>query len=193
MKEAYETGGVGGSDSGTSVANGLVTDGELGEVVTGHLGLDLDGVCWESERGSATKSERRDRANGGQVQQLTEDLSVVDSDDASDHLGNDDHVTEVGLDALGLLASGSLLLGLAELLHEGHGLALKPTLEASASTSVDQLGEGSRVEVEELRELWVVEARRSARRGCGGEGKRSARSALGARIGDVHRRQDAGS
>eukprot|EP00976_Prorocentrum_cordatum_P085144 1185945-Prorocentrum_minimum.AAC.6 len=41
---------------------------------------------------------------------LVEGLAVVHSDDATDHLGNDDHVTQVSADGIGLLASGSLAL-----------------------------------------------------------------------------------
>jgi hypothetical protein len=44
-EETNESGGVGGSDTGTSVANRLVRDRELGKVVSSHLGLDLNGVC----------------------------------------------------------------------------------------------------------------------------------------------------
>ena len=66
-------------------------------------------------------------------------LAVVDTDDAANHLGDDNHVTEMGLDDGGLLIRGSLLLGLAELLDETHGLALETALEPSASTGVDDL------------------------------------------------------
>ena len=92
--------------------DGAVRDGELGKIVADHLGLDLNRV---------------------------EDLAVVDADDRADHLGNDNHVTEMGLDDGGLLIRGSLLLGLAELLDETHGLALETALEPSASTGVDDL------------------------------------------------------
>lgn len=92
----------------------------------------------------------------------TEDLAVVDADDRADHLGDDDHVAEVGLDDGGLLVGLALGLGLAELLHERKRLALEAALEATTGTRVDELGEGSRVEVEELRELWVVRARTEA-------------------------------
>jgi len=103
---------VGGTNTGTTVLDGLVGDGELSEVVSNHLGLDLD---------------------------LVEGLSVVDTDDGTDHLGDDDHVTEVGLDDGGLLKGGGVLLGLTELLDQTHGLALKTTLETSAGTGVDQV------------------------------------------------------
>jgi hypothetical protein len=94
--------------------------------------------------------ERRDR-----IERRTEDLSVVDTNDGTDHLGNDDHVAKVGLDDLGLLTGGGGSLGLAKLLHQTERLALESTLETTTGTSVNELGEGSRVEVEELRELHV--------------------------------------
>jgi hypothetical protein len=50
--------------------------------VADHLGLDFD---------------------------LVELLSGVDTDDAADHLGDDNHVTEVGLDEVGLLVGLGLL------------------------------------------------------------------------------------
>jgi hypothetical protein len=50
--------------------------------VADHLGLDFD---------------------------LVELLSGVDTDDAANHLGDDNHVTEVGLDEVGLLVGLGLL------------------------------------------------------------------------------------
>lgn len=87
-----------------------------------HLGLDLD---------------------------LVELLAGVDTDDGTDHLGDDDHVTEVGLDNVGLLVGLGLLLGLAELLDEAHGLALKTTVEPSAGTRMDDIAELLGGEIEE--------------------------------------------
>ena len=66
-------------------------------------------------------------------------LSVVDTDNATNHLGDDDHVTQVGLDDSGLLIGGSFLLGFAELLDETHGLALETALETTAGAGVDEL------------------------------------------------------
>ena len=77
-----------------------------------HLGLDFDRV---------------------------EDFAVVDTDDGTDHLGDDDHVTEVGLHDRGLLVGGRLLLGLAELLDEAHRLALEAALEPTTRTGVNEL------------------------------------------------------
>jgi len=70
---------------------------------------------------------------------LSEVLAVVDTNDGAGHLGDDDHVPQVGLDDLGLLIWGSLLLGLAQLLDQGHRLALQTTGETPAGTAVHQL------------------------------------------------------
>lgn len=80
---------------------------------------------------------------------LVEGLSGVDTDDGADHLGDNDHVTEVGLDEVGLLVGASLLLGLAQLLDETHGLALQTTVEPSAGTGVNDITELFRGKVEE--------------------------------------------
>jgi hypothetical protein len=90
--------------------------------VADHLGLDLD---------------------------LVELLAGVDTDDAANHLGDNDHVTEVSLDEVGLLVGLGLLLGLAELLDETHGLALETAVEPSAGTGVDEVTELLRAEIEE--------------------------------------------
>jgi len=87
---------------------------------------------------------------------LTENLSVVDTNNGTDHLGNDNHVTKVSLDDFRLLTGGGGGLGLAELLHQTERLALESTLETTTGTSVNELGESSRVEVEELRELLSI-------------------------------------
>lgn len=80
---------------------------------------------------------------------LVELLAGVDTDDGADHLGDNDHVTEVGLDEVGLLVGLGLLLGLAELLDETHGLALQTAVEATAGTSVNDITELLGREVEE--------------------------------------------
>lgn len=87
-----------------------------------HLGLDLD---------------------------LVELLTGVDTNDGADHLGDDDHVTEVSLDEVGLLVGLGLLLRLAELLDQAHGLALEAAVEASAGASVNDIAELLAGEVEE--------------------------------------------
>ena len=60
----------------------LVGEGELCQVVANHLRLDLN---------------------------LIEALAIVDTNDASDHLRDNDHVAEVGPHRLRLLAGRSIL------------------------------------------------------------------------------------
>jgi hypothetical protein len=55
----------------------------------------------------------------------------------------------VGLDEVGLLVGLGLLLGLAELLDETHGLALETAVESSAGTGVNKVTELLRAKVEE--------------------------------------------
>ena len=73
---------VGSTDTGPTVLDWLVRDGELCKVVANHLRLDLN---------------------------LIEGLAVVDADDAPNHLRHNDHVAEVGLHRLRLLTGGSIL------------------------------------------------------------------------------------
>jgi hypothetical protein len=83
---------------------------------------DWEELFWESQH----SEQRRRRTH-------------VDTDDRADHLGNNDHVTEMRLDHRGLLVGASLLLGLAELLDEAHRAALESALEPPAGTGVDEL------------------------------------------------------
>lgn len=79
---------------------------------------------------------------------LVELLPGVDTNDGTDHLWDDDHVAEVGLDEVGLLVGLGLLLGLAELLDKAHGLALETPVEPTAGAGVDDIAEllGGKVE-----------------------------------------------
>ena len=121
---------VRGTDTGTTVLDGAVRDGELGEVVTDHLRLDLDRV---EDLGGMISREQHSRY----VESAH--LAVVDADDGADHLWDDDHVAQVGLDDGRLLVRGRLLLGLAQLLDEPERLALHPALEPTACARVDDL------------------------------------------------------
>merc|ERR1719414_1555954 len=118
-----ETRRVGGTDTGTTVLNGLVRDGELAEVVADHFGLDFN---------------------------LVKGLALVDSDDAANHLGHDDHVTKMRLDSLGLLIGQASLLRLAQLLDEAHGLALETAGELAADATREQLHQLIRRHVQQL-------------------------------------------
>lgn len=82
---------------------------------------------------------------------LVELLAGVDADDAANHLGDDNHVTEMGLDGVGLLVGLGLLLGLAELLDEAHGAALQAAVDPAAGAGVNDITELVRAEVEEAR------------------------------------------
>lgn len=84
---------------------------------------------------------------------LVELLTGVDTNNGTNHLGDNDHVTEMGLDEIGLLVGLGLLLGLAELLDQTHGLALKTAVEPSAGTGMDDVAELLGGEVEELLEV----------------------------------------
>jgi len=110
LLEGDESGRVGRTNSGASVSDGSVSDGELTKVVSHHLGLDID---------------------------VVEHLAVVDSDLGMDHLGDDKHVAKVGLDNSGLVKDTALSLGLAELLDESHGLSLEASLHASSGTGMN--------------------------------------------------------
>jgi hypothetical protein len=92
----------------------ILRDREFSQVVSNHLRLDLD---------------------------LVEFLSRIDTNDATNHLGDNDHVSQVSLDQIGLLVGLSLLLGLAQLLDQTHRLALETTVEPTAGTSVDNITE----------------------------------------------------
>merc|ERR1719334_3052974 len=83
--EGDEARRVRGADARSAMSDWCVGDGELTEVASNHVGLDLD----------------KDVA-----------LAVVDTDLRADHLGDDDHVAQVGLDDGGLLALAGGLLGL---------------------------------------------------------------------------------
>ena len=121
--ERNEPGGGGGSNSWPSVGGWLIRDGELSEVVSDHLRLDLD---------------------------LVEALSVVDSDDGSDHLWHDDHVPKVGPHGLWLLSGWGLLLGLVQLLDEGVRLALQATRELPPWPRAEQVDELVLIHVKKL-------------------------------------------
>ena len=80
---------------------------------------------------------------------LVEFLARVDTNDAANHLGDDNHVTEVSLNEVGLLVGPGFLLGLAEFLDQTHGLALQAAVEPAAGTSVNDITELLRREVQE--------------------------------------------
>ena len=110
-----------------TVLHRLVGDGELSQVMTHHLRLDLD---------------------------LTESLPVVDTNDRADHLGNNNHMAEVSLDDGGLLAYSQILAGLTALSQNVLVLSLvRTTSDLSAETSREEFHELLLRDVEQLLEL----------------------------------------
>lgn len=72
---------------------------------------------------------------------LVEDLSIVNTNHGTDHFGNDNHITEMGLDDFRLLILGTCKLSLAKALNKGERLALKTTVEASTGTAMNKINE----------------------------------------------------
>lgn len=100
--------------------------------MTGHLRLDLDRVKYLESKliePSQFSTSVCDATN----------LSIVNSNDRTDHLGHDNHVTQMCFHDSRLLVGGCLLLGFAELLDKSHRTALKSTLEAAAGTGMNEL------------------------------------------------------
>ena len=72
---------------------------------------------------------------------LVELLSGVDTDDGTNHLWDDNHVSQVCSDGIWLLIWLGLLLGLSELLDQTHGLALETAVEPTAGTGMNDIAE----------------------------------------------------
>jgi hypothetical protein len=100
----------------------ILRDRKFSQVVSNHLRLNLN---------------------------LVELLSRVDTNDATNHLRDNNHVSEMGLDEIGLLVGLGFLLRLSQLLDQTHGLALETTVETTASAGVDNITELVGGEVEE--------------------------------------------
>lgn len=79
-----------GTDTGTTMTNGLVGDREFSEIMTDHLGFDLD---------------------------LVKCLPIVNTHHCADHFGHDDHVSKMGLDYLWFVFSSGCKFGLAKALQ----------------------------------------------------------------------------
>jgi hypothetical protein len=74
--------GMGGIDTGPRVLGRLVRDGELCKIVVNHIRIDLN---------------------------LVEGLAIADTNNASNHLRDNDHVAEMGLHGLWLLTYRNFL------------------------------------------------------------------------------------
>lgn len=103
-----------GTNTWTTVFDGFVGARELGEVVPCHFRFDFDGV---------------------------EGLAIVYTDDATDHLRDDDHVSQVSLYDGWFLVRRGLFFGFAEFLDETHWTAFEAAVELATSTCVDEFNE----------------------------------------------------
>jgi hypothetical protein len=72
---------------------------------------------------------------------LIEFLARVDTNNAPNHLRHDNHIPQMGLDKIRLLIRLGLLLRLAELLDQAHGLALQAAVEPAAGAGVDDIAQ----------------------------------------------------
>ena len=118
--------GTGHESTGTTVLDRLVSDGEFTQVVTDEVGLDFD---------------------------IDELLTIVDSNDGTDHFWENDSVTEVGLDGDWLLTIWALLLGLGQLFNQSHWTSLDASGKLSSMSCVKHLDDISGRHVQELLEL----------------------------------------
>eukprot|EP00356_Strombidium_inclinatum_P006412 CAMPEP_0170490402 /NCGR_PEP_ID=MMETSP0208-20121228/8588_1 /TAXON_ID=197538 /ORGANISM="Strombidium inclinatum, Strain S3" /LENGTH=136 /DNA_ID=CAMNT_0010765753 /DNA_START=189 /DNA_END=599 /DNA_ORIENTATION=- len=108
------------------MANGLVGHGVLGEEVADHVSLNLHGVPV---------------------------LATIDVNDGSAHLGDDNAVSEVSFNTLGLLSGGAVLLGLSKLLDQSVVLGVHAVLESSSLSGVHHGNDLLSVHLEELIKL----------------------------------------
>jgi len=112
LLERDETGRVGSTNTRLAVLYWLVRDGELGKVVTNHIGPDFH---------------------------LVEGLSVVDTDHSANHLRDDGHVTKVGAHGLWLLPGAfCCFTGFAQFLNQSHAFAVQSTLEPTYTANSDR-------------------------------------------------------
>ena len=70
---------------------------------------------------------------------LVELLSRVDTNNAANHLGDNDHVSQVCFDQVWLLIGLGFLLGLPQLFDQTHRLAFKTTVKPTTGTGVNNI------------------------------------------------------
>lgn len=72
------------------------------------------------------------------VQYQVESLSVVNTDDGSDHFGYNDHVPQMSLYNFGFFIWRGLFFGFPEFLDESHRFPLQSSRKTPAGTGVHQ-------------------------------------------------------
>jgi len=108
----------------------FVCDAKLSEVVSNHLRLDLN---------------------------LVESFSLVNSDNASNHLWENNHVSKMSLHTLRLLKCGTLLLCLSQAFEQSKVLSLETSVESSSQSSSIHLDELLIAHIQELIEIYTSE------------------------------------
>lgn len=103
---------VSSSDSWLTVGNSLVGHSELSEIVSDHFGFNID---------------------------LSEPISFVNIDDGLNHGRENDAVSKMSFDGLGLLNSGTVLLGLDQFLDESSVSGVELSLESSSLSGSEHL------------------------------------------------------
>ena len=98
---------LGSTDTGLTMGSGSVGKTEFTEVSADHIELDFD---------------------------IGEFFTSVDTDNGSDHFGEDDGVSEVSLDGNGLFTGLDTDLGLSELLDKSGVFMLKTSVESSSDS-----------------------------------------------------------
>ena len=86
---------------------------------------------------------------------LVELLARVDTNHTANHLRHDNHISQMRLDEVGLLIWLGLLLGLAKLLDQTHGLALQAAVEPTPGAGMYDVPELISREVEKSVEYRV--------------------------------------
>lgn len=123
--------GTGHQGTGSSVLDWLVGDREFAQIETNEIRLNLN---------------------------INKLLSVVHTNDRTDHFREDDGVSQVGANSNWLLAISALLLGLGKLLDEGHGSSLDASGELSSLSGVEHLDNVSSWHVQQLLEFNTSES-----------------------------------
>uniref|UniRef100_A0A7S0YRY9 Uncharacterized protein n=1 Tax=Polytomella parva TaxID=51329 RepID=A0A7S0YRY9_9CHLO len=127
-----EPGRVGRTNTRATVLTGLVRNGELSKIVTNHIGLDLN---------------------------LVKGLSIVNTDNIANHLGNNKHAAEVSADRVGLLTLRGSLLHLSKLLDKSGTLSAEATRKATTSTGMKEANKLLILEVKELVKVYTAVAK----------------------------------
>ncbi len=103
---------VSSSNSWLTVGNSLVSHGELSKVVSNHFGFNID---------------------------LGESISFVNVDDGLNHGRENNAVSKMSFDSLGLVNSGTVLLGLNQFLDESSVSGVELSLESSSLSGSEHL------------------------------------------------------